>query len=270
MAVDLTTIPPQSGELARMLVEVGDGGAVPPNRNWLRSSTSVGSLTGDAEISTGLGLVDRVLWHQSLQLRIFRNGSDSLTAAIAAGGELAGKSFMVAVSETEPALRFDVDGATVTAVPSYVRLLPDAAGQAVFNAVQTGDLVNIVIADAPIAPVVDVDTAGDFEAGAPALAAAVVVVPAAGTPVHDTAGAFTAGAPGVDAVAVSVPVAAPADTAGDFDRGRSCDRRRYGGCRPGTGPPPSATNVQTARLVCRGVVPTVEPTARCDGDGDHV
>ena len=167
MAVELTTIPPQDGELARLLVVAGDGGAVPPNRNWLRSSASIGSVTGDTEISAGLGSIDRILWHQSIQLRIFRNGSDSLSVAIAAGGELAGKSILLAFSDTDPALRFDVDGASVTAVPSYLRLAADAAAEAVFNGVAVGDPINVVIADAPGADPV-FDAVGDLEAGAPA------------------------------------------------------------------------------------------------------
>ena len=84
---NINTIPPQTGELVRMLVTVGVGGTNSANRNWWRLSSSTGSVSADSdvEISTGL-VINRVLWHSSDQLRFFKSGSGSFSLAITASG----------------------------------------------------------------------------------------------------------------------------------------------------------------------------------------
>ena len=92
------TIPTQPGELVRALLTVGEAGPNTSNRNWYRESTAVGSFSDDSDIemSAGLGNINRVLWNLNNELRVFRSGSGSLITAIAAAGDLAGKSFFFA------------------------------------------------------------------------------------------------------------------------------------------------------------------------------
>ena len=120
MAVTLNTIPAQSNELVRMLITVGVGGANTPgnNRNWWRLSSGQGSVSADSDVEIDSGLIiNRVLWHQSDELRFFKSGSGSFNAAISTSGVLAGKSFLIAVNDTDPPIdaQFDVGDASVTA-----------------------------------------------------------------------------------------------------------------------------------------------------------
>ena len=273
----LGTIPTQPGELVRALLTVGEAGPNTSNRNWYRESTAVGSFSDDSDIemSAGLGNINRVLWNLNNELRVFRSGSGSMITAIAAAGDLAGKSFFFATESAIDA-RFDVGSADVTAAAGRIQLVSDATVQAVFNAVLSGGLVNIVIADtpgAPIAPIIDtaasvdlgapsveataeavvapdpVDVGGEVTAGAPGVSAEAEAV--RGAPVdHDTAAGVELGAPGVTAEAEAVPAAAPVDVSGDVEAGA-----------PGVEatarvvPVPSATNLQTCRLLSGAWMP---------------
>ena len=198
-----------------------------------------------------------------------------MITAIAAAGDLAGKSFFFATESAIDA-RFDVGSADVPAAAGRIQLVSDATVQAVFNAVLSGGLVNIVIADtpgAPIAPIIDtaasvdlgapsveataeavvapdpVDVGGEVTAGAPGVSAEAEAV--RGAPVdHDTAAGVELGAPGVTAEAEAVPAAAPVDVGADVSAGA-----------PGVEatarvvPVPSATNLQTCRMLSGAWMP---------------
>ena len=269
------TIPTQPGELVRALLTVGEAGPNTSNRNWYRESTAVGSFSDDSDIemSAGLGNINRVLWNLNNELRVFRSGSGSMITAIAAAGDLAGKSFFFATESAIDA-RFDVGSADVTAAAGRIQLVSDATVQAVFNAVLAGGLVNIVIADYPAVPVIEtggvdvdlgapsvtataeavvapdpVDVSGDVTAGAPGVSAEAESV--RGAPVdHDTAAGVDLGAPSVTAEAEAVPEAAPVDVSGDVEAGA-----------PGVEatarvvPVPSATNLQTCRMLSGAWMP---------------
>ena len=273
------TIPTQPGELVRALLTVGEAGPNTSNRNWYRESTAVGSFSDDSDIemSAGLGNINRVLWNLNNELRVFRSGSGSLITAIAAAGDLAGKSFFFATGDDAIDARFDVGADDVTAAAGRVQLVSDATVQAVFNAVLADGLVNIVIADTPVAPIAPIiETGGvDVEAGAPGVEATAEAVVAPdpvdvsgevtagapgvsaeaeavrGAPVdHDTAAGVELGAPGITADAEAVPEAAPIDVSGDVEAGA-----------PGVEatarvvPVPSATNLQTCRMLAGAWMP---------------
>ena len=286
------TIPTQPGELVRALLTVGEAGPNTSNRNWYRESTAVGSFSDDSDIemSAGLGNINRVLWNLNNELRVFRSGSGSMITAIAAAGDLAGKSFFFATDDAIDA-RFDVGAADVTAAAGRIQLVADATVQAVFNAVLADGLVNIVIADTPIAPIIEtggvdveagapgveataeavvapdpVDVSGEVTAGAPGVSAEAEAV--RGAPVdHNTAAGVELGAPGITADAEAVPEAAPIDVSGDVEAGA-----------PGVEatarvvPVPSATNVQLAWLAAGAWMPRTNPpravmplVVRCEG-----
>ena len=247
------TIPTQPGELVRALLTVGEAGPNTSNRNWYRESTAVGSFSDDSDIemSAGLGNINRVLWNLNNELRVFRSGSGSLITAIAAAGDLAGKSFFFATGDDAIDARFDVGADDVTAAAGRIQLVSDATVQAVFNAVVSGGLVNIVIADTPGAPIAPIiETGGvDVEAGAPGVEATAEAV--RGAPVdHNTAAGVELGAPGITADAEAVPEAAPIDVSGDVEAGA-----------PGVEatarvvPVPSATNLQTCRMLAGAWMP---------------
>ena len=147
--------------------------------------------------------------------------------------------------------RFDVGADDVTAAAGRIQLVSDATVQAVFNAVVSGGLVNIVIADTPGAPIAPIiETGGvDVEAGAPGVEATAEAV--RGAPVdHNTAAGVELGAPGITADAEAVPEAAPIDVSGDVEAGA-----------PGVEatarvvPVPSATNLQTCRMLAGAWMP---------------
>ena len=223
MAVTINTIPAQAGELVRMLVTVGVGGTNSSNRNWWRLSNSTGSVSVDSDVEIDGGLIiNRILWHQSDELRFFKTGSGSFNAAISTSGVLAGKSFLIAVNDTDPPIdaQFDVGDASVTA-PIAVRLSlnANAAQQTAFNSVVTGGLVNIVISDPPgTVAEVFVDTAADVTAGAPTVeASADKEIPA---PTFDTAAEVEAGAATAEAAAEKVGLAQEFhDTAAEVEAG---------------------------------------------------
>ena len=222
------TIPTQPGELVRALLTVGEAGPNTSNRNWYRESTAVGSFSDDSDIemSAGLGNINRVLWNLNNELRVFRSGSGSLITAIAAAGDLAGKSFFFATGDDAIDARFDVGADDVTAAAGRIQLVSDATVQAVFNAVVSGGLVNIVIADTPGAPIAPIiETGGvDVEAGAPGVEATAEAV--RGAPVdHNTAAGVELGAPGITADAEAGP-------GSGSDRR---ERRRRGGSSRGRG-----------------------------------
>ena len=134
-----------------MLVTVGDGGAT-GNQNWWRLSNGTGSVSADSDVEIDNSLViNRVLWHQSDQLRFFRAASGSFALAVTASGVLAGKSVLVAVNDTGDAIdaQWDLDTDSIDAIGSRLGLNTNTAQTALFNAVATGDLVNIVISDVP-------------------------------------------------------------------------------------------------------------------------
>ena len=279
MAVAIDTIPPHSGELVRGLLTVGEAGPNTTSRNWFRLSESLGSFSDDSdiEISVGLGSINRILWRTDNQLRLFRDSAGSFATAIAAGGDLAGKSFFIATSDAPTIARFDVGDAAVSAVTNHVRLVSDATVQAAFDAVEAGGLVGVVIADTPGGGSVDVDTGpAEAEAGLPDLAAtahavsvshphhdrdatAAAGVPSltaaaavvAGDPVdRDTAAAATAGAPGLTASAEAVGVQPPSDVGGDVAAGApEVDATAQ------VVPVPSATNLQTCRMLSGAWMP---------------
>ena len=85
---------------------------------------------------------------------------------------------------------------------------------AVFNAVVSGGLVNIVVADTPGDPTptpVDHDTTAGVDLGAPDVEATAEAVQAAAPVDHDTTAGVDLGAPDVEATAEAVPAAAPVD-----------------------------------------------------------
>ena len=207
MAVTINTIPAQTGELARMLVTVGAGGANTSNRTWYQSG-STGSVSDDSDVAiSGDLIINRILWHTSDDLRFFRSGAGSFADAVTATGVLAGKSFLLAVNDAGDAIdaQFDIDTADFTTRATRISLRTTAAQQALFNAVATGDLINIVISDVPSDVVeVFVDTAAEITAAAPTItASADKELPAA---VFDTAAVVTAGAPALTAIAEKVHV----------------------------------------------------------------
>ena len=208
MAVGINTIPAQTGELVRMLVTVGDGGPT-GNQNWWRLSNGTGSVSADSDVEIDNSLViNRVLWHQSDQLRFFRSASGSFALAVTASGVLAGKSVLVAVNDEGDAIdaQWDIDTDSIDAIGARLGLNTNTAETALFNAVATGDLVNIVISDVPgtAPPAVVHDIAASLTAGAPSItASADKELPAA---VFDTAAVVTAGAPALTAIAEKVQV----------------------------------------------------------------
>ena len=226
MAVTLNTIPAQSNELVRMLITVGVGGANTPgnNRNWWRLSSGQGSVSADSDVEIDPGLIiNRVLWHASDELRFFKSGSGSFNAAISTSGVLAGKSFLIAVNDTDPPIdaQFDVGDASVTApLAARLSLNANSAQQAAFNTVVTGGLVNIVISDVPGTgpPAVVHDVAASLTAGAPSITAiADKEIPAA---IFDTAASLTAGPPTLSASAELVGLAQEFhDTAAEITAG---------------------------------------------------
>ena len=176
MAVTLNTIPAQSNELVRMLITVGVGGENTPgnNRNWWRTSSGQGSVSADSDVEIDSSLViNRVLWHSSDQLRLFRGGSGSFALAVTASGVLSGKSVLIAVNDTDPPIdaQWDLDTDSISAIGSRLGLNTDTAQTALFNSVATGDLVNIVISDVPGTgpPAVVHDVAASLTAGAPSI-----------------------------------------------------------------------------------------------------
>ena len=191
-----------------MLVTVGDGGAT-GNQNWWRLSNGTGSVSADSDVEIDNSLViNRVLWHQSDQLRFFRAASGSFALAVTASGVLAGKSVLVAVNDTGDAIdaQWDLDTDSIDAIGSRLGLNTNTAETALFNAVATGDLVNIVISDVPGTgpPAVVHDVAASLTAGAPTItASADKEIPAA---IFDTAAVLTAGAPTLSATAEKVAI----------------------------------------------------------------
>ena len=239
------TIPTQPGELVRALLTVGEAGPNTSNRNWYRESTAVGSFSDDSDIemSAGLGNINRVLWNLNNELRVFRSGSGSMITAIAAAGDLAGKSFFFATGDDAIDARFDVgaDERNGGSRPHPTSFGCDGAGRL---QCRRGWWVNIVIADSPAVPVIEtggvdveagapsvtataeavvapdpVDVSGEVTAGAPGVSAEAEAV-RAGAPVdHDTAAGVELGAPGVTADAEVVPEAAPVDVGADVEAG---------------------------------------------------
>ena len=231
-----------------MLVTVGVGGSnTGGNRNWWRTSSGQGSVSADSdvEISTGL-TISRILWHSSDQLRFFRTGSGSFSLAVTASGSLGGKSFLIAVNDTDPPIdaQFDIDTASISTLSVRIGLNTNAAQTAAFNTVVTGGLVNIVISDVPGTgpPAVVHDIAASLTAGAPSItASADKEIPAA---VFDTAaaahgwrtGTLAASAEKVGLaqefhdVAVAVTAGAPSRGGSSGGGGRRHSRGRSGDC----------------------------------------
>ena len=144
MPVSLSTIPPQTGEIVRTLVVAGNGGS---NAKWYsrHSDETIGSASDDIVIVDGGLTITRFWWGVSAgKLRINGSGG-SFTDETASGGALNGKHLHLAV-----------DGADTVVVPfastgygvSYANVGGFTDDQiSVFDAIEAGDSINVVISD---------------------------------------------------------------------------------------------------------------------------
>ena len=215
MAVTVNTIPAQNGTIVRALITAGEGGDNTSNRKWYseRGADDIGSVEGDVFVSVATGSIDRVMWHANGQLRfIFTTGG--ILTAVASGGDLFGKSILIAFDDEDPAIDVQLDISDATTITNTLRFAADADQEALYDAVAVDDLINIVICDTP-SVVVNVDTAAAIASGAPTVAAA------AGLLVDiNIAADIAAGAPTVDVTAEKVDLAQPHhDTAAEVAAG---------------------------------------------------
>lgn len=136
-------IPAQSGEVVRGLVTTGA-------EDWWHQGQGYGTSAGDFEIiPPGSLVIDSVRWRPQNAPGAFQIRTTQNTFRTWAEGDGAGKAvFVLAEGWADPVV-LPLAAATSTTV-KVVRLTPDAAGAALFDAVPEPDgLVNIVIADAP-------------------------------------------------------------------------------------------------------------------------
>ena len=133
-----------------------------------------------------------------------------------------------------------MSSADAEVVPAAVR---DTAAAIATGAPTLTATAEVVSAD----PATVHDTGGDVAAGAPTLAAQAEVVPAGG---RDTAATAATGAPAVTAQAEVVPVGAPIDVGGDLATGAPELH-----ATAVVVPVPSATNLQTCRMLAGAWMP---------------
>ena len=207
MAVTINTIPSQNGTIVRALITAGEGGDNTSNRKWYseRGADDIGSVEGDVFVSVATGSIDRLMWHANGQLRFLFTTGGILTA-VASGGDLFGKSILIAFDDEDPAIDVQLDISDATTISNTLRFAADADQEALYDAVAVDDLINVVICDTP-SVVVNVDTAAAIAAGAPTVEAAAETV--AAQVFVDTAAAITAGAPTVEAAAEKVDIQQP-------------------------------------------------------------
>ena len=159
MAVTIDTIPAQAGEIVRALMTINDGGdpGSTAHINWYnhRGSNTLGSVSDDSdmEIDTTLGEIARLQYRSNYVLRMFAD-TNGFTAALAAGGSLDGKTLLIAGDDSDPAIDMDIGFDDLESTSNNIRadFAPDAAAQAVFNALADGGLINLVISDPGAAP----------------------------------------------------------------------------------------------------------------------
>ena len=260
MAVTIDQIPTQAGEVLRALIEVESGSD--SAAWWLdarqdppaQGAVVAGSV---AVVGSGGGAITRwrYRWQNANDLLINKSGgSGGFSDWVAPGGILRDKFLLIASDDTAP----DIDVQIAfndhsTAGGSYCRIpltAPDIVNLA--RLTNNFNLLNLVISDepgsGPVPPPTPVtrDTSGDVAAGAPVVSGSAEKVPAA---VRDTDATITAGAPVVDAGAARVEPG-DADTGGDVRArapGVSADAEVV--------PVPSATNLQTCRMLAGAWMP---------------
>ena len=178
MAVTLHTIPPQTGELVRALIAAHSGGS-DQHYVWYntRGGASEGSVSADSDLHvTDDKLISRVRWQTTHSLLINADGGDNFSALVQVGNALDGKHLLIATDDTSPFIdvRFADRGTTGG---SYINLpITETADIAACDAVAAGDLVNIVISDAPVmTTVTGIPASAHLAAGAPTIAAAAAV-----------------------------------------------------------------------------------------------